>query len=168
MSNIGKYLLSASLIFSAAVVIPAQAQTNTAATTPATTVSIISPLNVEIEKAGQDWATALASRKVENIVSLYDPQAVLLATFTNQLDTTDKISAYFTGLVKKEGLKVQYNEQKIRILDENTAMNCGLYTFSYTENGKVVEVPARYTFIYEKKGDSWTIVQHHSSIRPEK
>jgi uncharacterized protein (TIGR02246 family) len=168
MVKISNYLISASIILSAAVALPTQAQNTTNNTTPTGIVSIINPLNTEVEKAGQQWAQALASRKVENIIALYDPQAVLLATFTNQLDSTDKITNYFTGLFAKEGLKVEYNEQKIRILDENTAMNCGLYTFSFTENGKVVEVPARYTFIYEKKGDTWSIVQHHSSIRPEK
>lgn len=168
MFKVSQYLISTALVFSAAVALPTQAQNTNNNTTPSSIVSTINPLNTEVEKAGEQWAQPLASRKVENIIALYDSQAVLLATFTNQLDSTDKISNYFTGLFQKEGLKVQYNEQKIRILDENTAVNCGLYTFSYTENGKVVEVPARYTFIYEKKGDNWSIVQHHSSIRPEK
>jgi uncharacterized protein (TIGR02246 family) len=71
------------------------------------------------------------------------------------------------GLTQKPDLQVVFNNQNVRVLDENTATNSGLYTFSFTENGKTVEVPARYTFLYEKRGDRWMIVEHHSSIRPE-
>ncbi|MGL4881899.1 MAG: DUF4440 domain-containing protein, partial [Waterburya sp.] len=80
-------------------------------------------------------------------------EAVLLATFNDELDTPDEIKNYFIGLTQKPDLKVVFNGQNVRVLDDNTATNSGLYTFSYTENGKTVEVPARYTFLYEKKGD---------------
>lgn len=99
----------------------------------------------------------------------YDQKAVLLATFSDELDTSTELLDYFVGLTQKDGLNVEFNEQNIRVLDENTASNSGLYTFSYVvEEGKTVYVPARYTFLYEKVGDQWLILEHHSSIRPEK
>jgi uncharacterized protein (TIGR02246 family) len=121
----------------------------------------------EVKMLGQDWGTALSSGDANQMTALYDREAVLLATFSDELDTAKEIETYFMGLLQKPDLKVDFNAQNIRVLDDNTATNSGLYTFSYTENGKTVEVPARYTFLYEKKGESWMIVEHHSSIRPE-
>jgi hypothetical protein len=34
--------------------------------------------------------------------------------------------------------------------------------------GKRVEVPARYTFVFTRSGQTWKIDEHHSSIRPKK
>jgi uncharacterized protein (TIGR02246 family) len=120
-----------------------------------------------VEALGQAWGEALASRDPQNITALYSPEAVLLATFVDELDTPPELLEYFDGLTQREGLSVQFNEQNIRILDENTVSNSGLYTFSFVENGETVFVPARYTFLYEKQGDQWLIVEHHSSVRPE-
>ncbi|MGL5835964.1 MAG: SgcJ/EcaC family oxidoreductase [Waterburya sp.] len=131
----------------------------------ASSVDTISHKN--IEALGSDWGTALASGDANQVTALYDGEAVLLATFNDELDTSDEIKNYFIGLTQKPDLQVVFNNQNVRVLDDNTATNSGLYTFSYTENGKTVEVPARYTFLYEKKGESWMIVEHHSSIRPE-
>jgi uncharacterized protein (TIGR02246 family) len=119
-----------------------------------------------VEALGQTWGQTLAGRNPQQIAALYSPEAVLLATFTNELDTAPEILEYFTGLTKREGLNVRFDEQNIRILDENTASNSGLYTFSFVEDGKTVSVPARYTFLYEKQGDQW-LIEHHSSVRPE-
>jgi uncharacterized protein (TIGR02246 family) len=126
------------------------------------------PSAVDLETLGLSWGKAIASRDPKQITALYDAEAVLLATFTNKLDTEAKIFNYFVGLTKHEGLTVKFDEQSIRVLDEDTASNSGLYTFSFIENGKTVNVPARYTFLYEKRGDKWMIIEHHSSLRPEK
>lgn len=131
----------------------------------AASVQTISHQNVQA--LGKDWGTALASRDVNQITALYAQEAVLLATFNDELDTPDEIKNYFIGLTQKPDLKVVFNTENVQVLDDNTVTNSGLYTFSYTENGKTVEVPARYTFLYEKKGESWMIVKHHSSVRPE-
>jgi uncharacterized protein (TIGR02246 family) len=120
-----------------------------------------------VEALGQTWGQTLAGRNPQQIAALYSSEAVLLATFTNELDTAPEILDYFTGLTKREGLNVRFDEQNIRILDENTATNSGLYTFSFVQDGKTMYVPARYTFLYEKQGDQWLILEHHSSVRPE-
>lgn len=126
------------------------------------------PTTSDVEALGQTWGAALASRDPKSIAALYDEEAVLLATFTNELDTSTEIFDYFVGLTKRNGLNVKFDQQNIRVLDEDTASNSGLYTFSYVEKGKTVFVPARYTFLYEKRGDRWVIVEHHSSVQPQK
>ncbi|MGL5075058.1 MAG: SgcJ/EcaC family oxidoreductase [Waterburya sp.] len=128
-------------------------------------VKTISHQNVK--ELGTDWGTALASGDANQITALYAQEAVLLATFNDELNTPDEIKNYFIGLTQKPDLKVVFNTENVQVLDDDTVTNSGLYTFSYTENGKTVEVPARYTFLYEKKDDRWMIVKHHSSVRPE-
>jgi uncharacterized protein (TIGR02246 family) len=125
------------------------------------------PSKADIIGLGEAWGKALASRDSKNITALYAPEAVLLATFSNELDTPQEISNYFVGLTKKPDLKVKFEKQNVKVFDDNTASNSGLYTFSFTEKGKTVSVPARYTFTYEKINGKWSIVEHHSSLRPE-
>ena len=68
----------------------------------------------------------------------------------------------FTALRR---LKAETNESIVRIFGD-TAVNSGLYTFRYEKDGKVVNVPARFSFTYRKDGDKWKIVDHHSSVVP--
>jgi len=125
------------------------------------------PASAIVEAQGQNWATALASRQPATITNLYDKDAVLLATFSDKVDGSAEIQEYFVGLTKNEGLRVTFNEQEIRTIAPNVVSNSGLYTFAFEKDGKTVEVPARYTFVYRKTGDGWKIMEHHSSIRPE-
>jgi uncharacterized protein (TIGR02246 family) len=157
--------ITTSLVFSSLVISHSKAIADAEDTYYTSAVKAIS--HDGIKTLGQDWGTALSSGDANQITALYDQEAVLLATFSDELDTAKEIETYFVGLLQKPDLKVAFNAQNIRVLDDNTATNSGLYTFSYSENGKTVEVPARYTFLYEKKGDRWMIVEHHSSVRPE-
>ena len=121
----------------------------------------------EVDKAFADWRTALSSGKAENIVKLYDKDAILLATLAAEPITTQQgRTEYFTGLTAKPKLKATVNEEYVRLLDPNTALVSGVYTFSFMEEGKTVEVPARYTFVFEKESGKWMIVEHHSSKVP--
>ncbi len=121
----------------------------------------------EVEAAFTSWRKALASGKAENVVNLYAKDAVLLATLsqkpiTNQKDRMD----YFNVLTAKPKLAASLTGQHIRMLDEDDAVISGLYTFSFEEGGKKVEIPARYSFVYEKQNSKWLIVEHHSSKEP--
>lgn len=118
-----------------------------------------------VKQAGQEWAAALSARDAQKITNLYAKDALLYATFTNMLDNQPARYAYFQGLVKNPDLKVVFDKQNIRLFG-NTAINSGLYTFSFTDQGKVVTVPARYTFVYTLTPKGWMIVDHHSSKLP--
>ena len=69
--------------------------------------------------------------------------------------------------------QVTFETFQTRIFASNTAITSGTYTFHYSSNGTMVGVPARYTFVYlrgvagEAKNE-WKIIDHHSSVDPEK
>ncbi len=119
-----------------------------------------------VQLATQTWAKALSSNDPKKIADLYAPGALLYATFQTQLDTPAAIQGYFTKLMKHENLAVKFDKQNIRMFNE-AAVNSGLYTFSYTDHGKLISVPARYTFVFVHESNGWKIVEHHSSVLPE-
>ena len=53
------------------------------------------------------------------------------------------------------------------MLDQTTAIDAGVYVFTLTQDGEQRQVEARYTFVYELRGNTWLIVNHHSSGMPE-
>ncbi|MEA9691918.1 SgcJ/EcaC family oxidoreductase, partial [Xanthomonas campestris] len=60
------------------------------------------------------------------------------------------------------------NYRTVRLLDDDSAVDAGVYTFTLTDkNGKKSDVQARYTFVYEKRDGKWLIINHHSSAMPE-
>ena len=48
----------------------------------------------------------------------------------------------------------------------NTAVDAGLYTFTFAKTG--AKVSGRYTYTYRWNGTEWLITSHHSSAMPEK
>ncbi len=119
-----------------------------------------------IGRVTAQWATKLNSHDPIKVAALYDEPFVLYATFKSKIDTVEGLVQYFTDLMKKEDLKVTFNEQTIRVYG-STAVNSGIYTFSYKENGKLKEINARFTFVYTLTPAGWKIVDHHSSVLPE-
>ncbi len=113
----------------------------------------------------QSWQNAINSRNAEKITALYDKNAFLYATFEDMLSSQEQILGYFKKLVKHDNLKVKFDKQNIRLYGE-TAIDSGLYTFTYDDKGKEVMVPARYTLVYTHTPNGWTIVEHHSSVLP--
>ncbi|AZF16075.1 SgcJ/EcaC family oxidoreductase [Pseudomonas sp. R3-18-08] len=114
------------------------------------------------------WNSALQTGNVKSVVDLYAPGAVLQPTVSNQVRTTpEQITDYFAHFLALKPVG-QINYREIRQLGSNVAMDSGVYTFTLTESdGKVRQVQARYTFVYEQVGGQWKILNHHSSAMPE-
>jgi uncharacterized protein (TIGR02246 family) len=118
---------------------------------------------------GESWGKTLATRDAKKIAGQYAPDAVLLATFTNKIQTPEARLKYFQGLAKNDGLRVKFNTMVARTLANDTVSLSGLYTFMYEDaQGRTVKAPARYTFVWENRNGEWKVVEHHSSVRPEK
>jgi uncharacterized protein (TIGR02246 family) len=117
----------------------------------------------------QQWCDAIATAKGDPnaIIKFYAPNAILLPTLSNKImfNKKDGLVAYFKPFTQHEGITCHTDKLITRIYGD-IAINNGLYTFTYKEDGKMKVVPARFTFIYEKKLNEWLIITHHSSKLP--
>ncbi|HAC63119.1 MAG TPA: DUF4440 domain-containing protein, partial [Cyanothece sp. UBA12306] len=106
---------------------------------------------------------------VDEVVALYAEDGVLWGTVSEQVrDTPAEIRNYFEYFAKLPQLSVSSYKGCVRMYNENVAIHTGYYTFSYSKNGKIKEVPARYSFVYQKdRNNRWEIIEHHSSALPE-
>ena len=57
-------------------------------------------------------------------------------------------------------------DQRLIEIGCNSAVDAGIYTFTFGKTGAVVK--ARYSYTYAWNGKSWLITSHHSSAMPEK
>ena len=100
------------------------------------------------------------------VVQNYARDAILLPTVSNQVrHNYEEIRDYF---VKFLGLQPEgkIEEQNIRIFCD-VAIDSGIYSFTLRNFQPVAMVQARYTFVYQRIGNQWLIVAHHSSGMPE-
>lgn len=131
----------------------------TAITTP--------PTKKEIAALFDDWNDTLRTGGPHDMALLYAEDAVLLPTVSNEVRSNrEEVADYFEHFLQLHPRGV-INEQHIDVLDNNTAVNSGVYTFDLIKEGQPTFVVARYSFIYEKVGGKWLIKSHHSSAMPE-
>jgi uncharacterized protein (TIGR02246 family) len=125
----------------------------------------------EVTAAMNAWRDNLkvsTAADTSKITSLYAKDAVLWGTISPTIRATPElIKDYFVNAYKKlPKLTVTFKDPHIRVFGD-VALNSGYYTFNYEKEGKMVDLPARYTFAYAKRGGKWVIVDHHSSGMPK-
>ncbi len=123
----------------------------------------------KIDEATEVWKQLLESGDVQGIGNLYHASGVLMGTLSQiRRDEPETILEYFENFASKEGIAVEFTDELLRDYGD-VAINSGFYTFSWTENGKKIMVPARYSFVFmkEEDKDEWLILEHHSSLIPE-
>ena len=121
----------------------------------------------EIAAATAKWGQVLEEQDADKITTLYTKDGVLWGTLSPTLRSgPEAIRAYFIGAFGAlPQIKVSFGDQLIRIYG-NAGINSGYYTISYTTDGVVKTIPARYSFTYVKEGEEWLIADHHSSQMP--
>ena len=111
----------------------------------------------------EEWNTALQTGEPKNVTALYESNAILLPTISNQVrHNHEEIEDYFIHFLAKDPKGV-INESNIRTFG-NIAINSGIYTFTFNDGNSV---QARFTYVYRWNGQRWLIVEHHSSALPE-
>lgn len=118
----------------------------------------------EIEALLERWRESIQSGNPHKVIAHYAPKSVLLPlSSTKPRLTLDDKEDYFRQFLKNKPL-VRINSHTIE-LDCNTAINEGLYTYTFQRTGAIVN--ARYSVVFKWDGLQWLITSDHSSIYPK-
>ncbi len=119
----------------------------------------------EIANLFDRWNESLQTGDAQKVVANYAERSVLLPTVSNTARLTpDQKEDYFHHFLENRPFgKI---DSRSIMIDCNTAIDAGLYTFTFNKTGVVVS--ARYTYTYKWNGMQWLITSHHSSAMPEK
>lgn len=118
----------------------------------------------EIASLFDRWNNSLKTGDPKKVVANYATKSILLPTVSNQPRLTPaEREDYFVHFLEKKPVG-KIDSRTIEV-DCNTAIDAGLYTFTFGDGSKV---KARYTYTYKWNGKQWLITSHHSSAMPEK
>ena len=118
----------------------------------------------EVASLFDRWNGSLRTGDPKKVVANYAKTSVLLATVSNTPRMTpDQKEDYFKHFL--ENKPVGKIDSRTIEIDCNTAIDVGLYTFTFGDGS---QVKARYTYTYKWDGHQWLITSHHSSAMPEK
>lgn len=161
MPTARRALLMVTCAAALAAVAPERAATQ-AAPAPAPAVEASTPTT-----ALQAWVDAFNSRDPKRIVALYAPTAVFWGTTAQTIATTPaQVWDYFKDSRQRPAIRVSIDSTHARVFGD-VAVLSGAYTFADVTGGERTNVrPARYTIVLRKTGDTWQIVDHHSSRVP--
>jgi uncharacterized protein (TIGR02246 family) len=111
------------------------------------------------------WNASLGTGDPRKVAANYADRSILLATVSNtpRLTPAEKV-AYFESFLDNKPSGVI--DQRFIKIACNTALDAGVYTFTFAKTGAVVK--ARYSYTYEFIGGQWLVTSHHSSAMPEK
>ena len=113
------------------------------------------------------WAVAFNDNNVDALVRLYAPEAILLSSVDPSIhEGTAGVREYYAP-VQGSGRKVEIGERHMTVLSDAVVVCTGLWKFIGTRDGKPFVNSARFRMVFTKRGNDWTIVNHHSSSRPE-
>ena len=114
------------------------------------------------------WCERLNAGDLDGVLSLYDENALLFATFDVQpLVQPEQRRKYFEGFLARPGAGVEVDETTLvhRLHSDDVYQATGLYVFFYEEGDVLVRQHARFTFIVSVD-ESPLILHHHSSLVP--
>ncbi|RZV13528.1 nuclear transport factor 2 family protein [Aliarcobacter butzleri] len=116
----------------------------------------------------EQWMQSVNNGNVENLLSLYDKDAVLIPTFSNRLlNTPDKLKNYFEKLGSREELSIALHEKTLLIqeLKNEIYSLSGIYNWRFAVDGELLNFEARFSYIIDLSKPN-PILHHHSSQIP--
>ena len=119
----------------------------------------------EIAALFDRWNRSLQTGDPHKVVANYAERSILLPTVSNKprLTPTEREDYFHHFLQDGPSGKIDFRSIELGC---NSAVDSGLYTFTFSRTGAVVK--ARYTYTYHWDGAQWLITSHHSSVMPEK
>lgn len=118
----------------------------------------------EIASLFDRWNQSLQTGDPQKVVANYAERSILLPTVSNtpRLTSEERKDYFHHFLENRPSGKIDLRFVEIGC---NTAVDAGLYTFTFAKTGAVVS--GRYSYTYLWDGSKWLITSHHSSVMPE-
>ena len=161
-----KSMISAlSVIFILAVTGCATNAVNNTGQLPVRTETCKATTEMEIASLFDRWNQSLQTGDPYKVVANYAERSILLPTVSNRVRLTPAEKEDYFHHFLESGPSGEINLRMIEI-GCNSAVDAGLYTFTFKKTG--AKVSARYTYTYRWDGKQWLITCHHSSVMPEK
>jgi hypothetical protein len=112
------------------------------------------------------WNESL-QRDAQKVVANYAERSILLATQSNtpRITPAEKEEYFAKFLLNRPSGEIK--TPRLIVLGCNSAVDSGLYDFTFRNTNPPTIVHARYTFTYQWNGTKWLITSHHSSVMPE-
>lgn len=119
----------------------------------------------EIAALFDRWNQSLLTGDPQKVAANYAEQSILLPTVSNKprLTPAERVDYFQHFLKDRPSGKIDFRRIELGC---NSAVDAGIYTFTFARTGAVVK--ARYTYTYRWDGKQWLITSHHSSAMPEK
>jgi uncharacterized protein (TIGR02246 family) len=119
----------------------------------------------EIASLFDRWNQSLQTGDPHKVVANYAERSILLPTVSNKprLTPAEREDYFHHFLEDRPSGEIDLRFVEIGC---NTAVDAGLYTFTFAKTGAVVS--GRYSYTYHWDGSKWLITSHHSSAMPEK
>jgi uncharacterized protein (TIGR02246 family) len=115
------------------------------------------------------WMEALCEGDIAALLAMYDTNAVLVPTFSNDIvQGHDELQGYFEDFSgSRPNLCGEVHGEISQNLHDGHRAVSGTYTFTWGEDPENLESDdARYTFVIQEGAGEWVIHTHHSSEFP--
>ncbi|WP_375054938.1 DUF4440 domain-containing protein [Zobellella sp. DQSA1] len=122
------------------------------------------PTEPEIAALFERWNQSLLSGDPALVVANYAEDSILLPTVSNlpRLTPAEKEDYFAHFLEDRPSGRIDLRQIELGC---NSAVDAGLYTFTFARTG--ASVSGRYSYSYRWDGGQWLISSHHSSKMPE-
>lgn len=119
------------------------------------------------ERLLEEWSAAFNACNLPAICRLYDARAVLWGTTAQGvIGDPAAIEGYFRAVFEiQPAPQVEVTKCMARAYGDFVVL-AGAYSLSVVDGGKVITLPARFTFTLHKSQGHWLIAEHHSSMLP--
>lgn len=114
------------------------------------------------------WLQAVNNGEIENLLSLYNENAVLIPTFSNRiLNSHAKVRNYFEQLKTRDKLSVALHEKFVNVqkITETIYALSGIYCWRFVVDDELLSFEARFSYVLDLSLTS-PIIHHHSSQIP--
>lgn len=121
--------------------------------------------NISAENFHQ-WSIAVQSGAVDRVIALYNDNLTLLptmaATTVRDIAGCTEYFTFFCSLHPEAKIVEEYTYE----LSAESYAHVGVYQFTVDGAAGREKVNARFSMVWQRVGDTWKILHHHSSRMP--